>query len=150
MADYGAVPTHDTEEAQQTAPQEESQSCLVKLKNSILHPRHRKSAIAAWVVVLAITATIAISLHYSFLPDTLDPHDGDELNAVCRSDRSAFIALMLSIFLGPLGIDRLYLGYVFIGIIKFLTAGLGGILWVVDIVLLVFGDLPDHNGCWLH
>lgn len=104
MADYGAVPTHDAEEAQQSAPQQESTNWFVQCKNKILHPRHRKSAIAAWVVVLAITATIAISLHYSFLPDTLDPHHGDDINAVCRSDRSAFIALMLSIFLGPLGV----------------------------------------------
>lgn len=103
MSEYGAVQTHEAEEAQQTHT-EQAQSCLVNLKNKILHPRHRKSAIAAWAVVLAITATLVVSLHYSFLPDTLDPHH-DDLQAVCRSDRSSFIALMLSIFLGPLGVS---------------------------------------------
>jgi hypothetical protein len=102
MSEYGAVATHEADEAQPATTQE-SQSCLVRLKNHILHPRHRKSAITAWVVVLAITATLVVSLHYSFLPDNLDPHD--DLQATCRSDRSSFIALMLSIFLGPLGVS---------------------------------------------
>lgn len=104
MSGYGAVPTTEADEAQQQqTTTQESTSCLVRLKNHILHPRHRKSAIAAWVIVLAITATLVVSLHYSFLPDNLDPHD--DLQATCRSDRSSFIALMLSIFLGPLGVS---------------------------------------------
>ncbi|CAM0136124.1 unnamed protein product [Umbelopsis sp. WA50703] len=131
MSEYGAVPTQDPEEGQQQSTSQETTSCLVNLKNRILHPRHRKAAIAAWLVVLGIAVTLVISIHYSLLPVNANPHD--DVLATCRSDRSAFIALMLSIFLGPLGIDRLYLGYVFIGLIKFVTGGLFGILWVASI-----------------
>ncbi|CEG76985.1 hypothetical protein RMATCC62417_11803 [Rhizopus microsporus] len=69
---------------------------------------------------------------------------------MCVSDRSWFVALMLSIFLGPFGIDRFYLGYIFLGIIKLITAGLGGIWWTVDIILIALNVVPDHPyGCHL-
>ena len=42
-------------------------------------------------------------------------------------------ALILSIFLGELGIDRFYLGYTGMGILKLCTAGCFGILWIIDI-----------------
>jgi hypothetical protein len=103
MSEYGAVPTQDPEEGQQQSTSQETTSCLVNLKNRILHPRHRKAAIAAWLVVLGIAVTLVISIHYSLLPVNANPHD--DVLATCRSDRSAFIALMLSIFLGPLGVS---------------------------------------------
>ncbi|KAG2179011.1 hypothetical protein INT43_001860 [Umbelopsis isabellina] len=140
MPEYGAVPTQDPEQGQQQSTSQQASSCFVKLKDRILHPRHRKAAIAAWLVVLGIAVTLVISIHYSLLPINANPHD--DVLATCRSDRSAFIALMLSIFLGPLGIDRLYLGYVFVGLIKFVTGGLFGILWVASLQLLISHLLP--------
>ena len=44
------------------------------------------------------------------------------------------IALLLSIFLGFYGIDRFYLGDIWIGILKLLTFGGFGILYIIDIV----------------
>jgi len=37
------------------------------------------------------------------------------------------VALLLSVFLGGLGIDRFYLGYTVLGIVKLVTAGGCGI-----------------------
>lgn len=44
--------------------------------------------------------------------------------------------LLLSIFVGGLGIDRFFLGDIGMGILKLLTAGLCGVLYLVDIFMI--------------
>ncbi len=46
------------------------------------------------------------------------------------------LALLLSIFLGNLGIDRFIMGHVGLGILKLITVGGFGIWWLVDIILI--------------
>jgi len=55
-------------------------------------------------------------------------------------------ALLLSIFLGCFGIDRFYLGYVGLGILKLLTGGGCGIWWLIDVILIATKHLKDSNG----
>lgn len=55
-------------------------------------------------------------------------------------------ALLLSIFLGGLGIDRFYLGYTGKGILKLLTGGGLGIWWLIDVIKIASNSLPDANG----
>ena len=54
--------------------------------------------------------------------------------------------LILSIFLGGLGIDRFYLGYTLLGILKLITGGFFGIWWIIDIVLIVTRKMTDSEG----
>lgn len=54
-------------------------------------------------------------------------------------------ALILSILLGGLGIDRFYLGYTGLGILKLLTCGCFGILWVIDSILIAFDKLSPAD-----
>jgi TM2 domain-containing membrane protein YozV len=54
--------------------------------------------------------------------------------------------LILSIFLGGLGIDRFYLGYTLLGILKLITGGFFGIWWIIDIVLIATRKMTDSNG----
>jgi len=56
------------------------------------------------------------------------------------------VALLLSIFVGGLGIDRFYLGYITLGILKLITGGGCGIWWLVDLILIVMDKLPDAQG----
>ena len=45
--------------------------------------------------------------------------------------------LIISIFLGELGVDRFMLGDVGMGILKLLTAGVCGILWIIDLIQIM-------------
>ena len=56
------------------------------------------------------------------------------------------IALIISIFLGELGIDRLYLGYMGLGLLKLVTLGGAGIWWIIDIYLIATGKMKDAKG----
>jgi len=60
--------------------------------------------------------------------------------------RSFVVTLILSILLGGLGIDRFYLGYIGLGIVKLITGGGFGVWWLIDIILIVMGKMKDADG----
>ena len=55
-------------------------------------------------------------------------------------------ALILSILVGGLGVDRFYLGYTGLGVLKLLTAGCFGILYLIDIIRIATGSLGPADG----
>jgi len=55
-------------------------------------------------------------------------------------------ALILSIFLGEFGIDRFFLGYTGLGIVKLFTIGGFGIWWIIDIIKIANGGMKDAQG----
>ena len=61
-------------------------------------------------------------------------------------ERNFLVTLLLSIFLGTLGIDRFYLGKIGTGVLKLVTAGGFGIWWIIDIILIVTGAMTDNWG----
>jgi hypothetical protein len=56
------------------------------------------------------------------------------------------VALLLSIFLGELGVDRFYMGYIGLGVLKLLTGGGCGIWWLVDVIMIATNSLKDAQG----
>jgi hypothetical protein len=62
------------------------------------------------------------------------------------SDKEFLPTLLISFFLGWFGIDRFYLGYTGLGVLKLVTFSLCGIWYVIDLVLIVLDKLPDSNG----
>ena len=60
--------------------------------------------------------------------------------------KSQLVALLLALFVGVLGIHRFYLGYTGIGIIQLLTFGGLGIWALIDLILIITGDLKPKTG----
>jgi len=48
-----------------------------------------------------------------------------------------------------MGADRFYLGYAWIGLLKFFTLGGAGVLWAIDLIWLLLDCLPDAYGATL-
>lgn len=53
-----------------------------------------------------------------------------------KKDKNWVAALLFSILLGSLGIDRFYMGYIGTGILKLITFGGFGIWWLIDLILI--------------
>ena len=62
------------------------------------------------------------------------------------SEKSRTIAALLCFFLGGLGIHRFYVGKVGTGFLWLFTAGLCGIGWLVDFVMILCGKAKDKEG----
>ena len=60
--------------------------------------------------------------------------------------KELIIALLLSIFLGQLGIDRFYLGYIGLGLLKLFTLGGCGVWWLIDIIHIATRKVNDSDG----
>jgi len=71
-------------------------------------------------------------------PTTEIPADGDQ--------KDFLVALLLSIFVGQFGIDRFYMGYIGLGILKLVTVGGCGIWWLIDVILIATKSLKDADG----
>lgn len=66
---------------------------------------------------------------------------------VCTAHRlSQKVAVLLSLFLGGFAADRFYLGYMISGVFKLLTLGGFGIVYTIDLFLILFGYLGPADG----
>lgn len=60
--------------------------------------------------------------------------------------KSQSVAFVLSWLLGPLGVDRFYLGYTGLGILKLITLGGCGIWSLIDFARTGMGSMKDAQG----
>ncbi|HHX61047.1 MAG TPA: TM2 domain-containing protein [Epulopiscium sp.] len=66
---------------------------------------------------------------------------------ISKKDKTT--ALVLCIFFGAFGIHKFYVGKIGMGIIYFLTMGLFGFGWIIDIILIATGSFKDEFGLTL-
>lgn len=62
------------------------------------------------------------------------------------SDKKKIVALLLCIFLGPLGIHHFYVGRIGMGLLFLLTGGIFGLGWIIDIIKIAVGSYRDNVG----
>jgi hypothetical protein len=62
------------------------------------------------------------------------------------SEKSYTTALILSVLVGVIGVDRFYTGHVGLGIVKLLTLGGCGVWALVDLILYATRKVTDSNG----
>ena len=60
--------------------------------------------------------------------------------------KSKTTAIILSVLVGSLGVDRFYLGYTGLGILKLLTCGGLGIWTLIDLIRICTGTLKAADG----
>lgn len=63
-----------------------------------------------------------------------------------KSEKDWIVTLLLSLFLGGLGVHRFYVGKIGTGILQLLTLGGCGIWTLIDIIMIATGNFKDKDG----
>jgi TM2 domain-containing membrane protein YozV len=63
-----------------------------------------------------------------------------------KSDKEWLVTLLLSLFLGTLGIHRFYVGKIGTGILQLITLGGCGVWTLIDIIMIITENFKDKDG----
>ncbi|KAJ3324848.1 hypothetical protein HDU76_013336 [Blyttiomyces sp. JEL0837] len=114
-----------------------------------------------WRVVLVATILSAIVRSIGLIAANVIGFSND---VICISDRKAWIAGLLGVIAGNIGLDRIYMGYYLLGISRLCfmiwiqslppctrmrPTHLLKLWWIMDIVLVVAMRIPDGKGCMM-
>ncbi|VEB36768.1 Predicted membrane protein [Legionella sainthelensi] len=77
----------------------------------------------------------------SSFPPIKKPYSNQEIH-----QKSPLVVLILGLFLGVIGIHRIYVGKIYTGLLMLITLGGLGIWYLVDLILIVTNKFEDKNG----
>lgn len=63
-----------------------------------------------------------------------------------QSEKEWLVTILLSVFLGTLGIHRFYVGKIGTGILQLITLGGCGVWTLIDIIMISTGNFKDKDG----
>ena len=63
-----------------------------------------------------------------------------------KSEKEWLVTLLLSLFLGSLGVHRFYVGKIGTGILQLITLGGCGIWALIDVIMIATGNFKDKDG----
>ena len=66
--------------------------------------------------------------------------------AEAQSDKKRLVVFLLCWFLGGIGVHRFYVGKTGTGLVWLFTAGVFGIGWLVDVIMILIGSFTDKEG----
>lgn len=62
-----------------------------------------------------------------------------------ESPKSKWLAFWLCVFFGEFGVHRFYVGKIGMGLLWLFTFGVFGIGWIVDCIIILFGEFKDSD-----
>ncbi|MCM4078332.1 TM2 domain-containing protein [Paractinoplanes hotanensis] len=66
--------------------------------------------------------------------------------AAATGQKSWIVALLLSFFLGALGVHRFYVGKIGTGVLMLVTIGGFGVWALIDFIMIAIGKFSDKQG----
>ena len=63
-----------------------------------------------------------------------------------KSEKNWITTLLLCLFLGGLGVHRVYAGKIGTGILQLITVGGCGIWTLIDLIMIITGSFTDKDG----
>ena len=67
-------------------------------------------------------------------------------NTTPNTQKSYVVTWLLSMLLGHFGVDRFYLNQIGLGILKLITGGGFGIWYLIDLILILAGQMKAKDG----
>ena len=101
-----------------------------------------------WLALFPYIITVIIYFGYAAIKhsdNNIENKSAQRGNPV-MGNKNKLTAILLSIFTGVLGIDRFYLGYTGLGVVKLLTVGGLGIWALIDLIMICTGSLRPADG----